>query len=957
MSLAPTTPPPLAHHVGPAQLLHLPELPTRGPFAASVRVLATLTQLDVHAATALASHRGASCALDLRALCGESLRAGELYHFVGELEVGRGGARTLRVRLARPMAGVDVELYERALEARRGFVERLALSGRVDFRQTKQTTNRRLRVASDQLLDIVAEGELTLSNIRGFRVTGDRRVSATGDGHFRRVAVVRGLADNILAANQCSTVYHYLASTVHQPPVSAHEFLHPNRGPVDMSWAHTLFCDVTVALPERDVHGKVCHRATDGCHLGYDARRRGHIIYCPKERRLGTFTVTNWCGEDSFTICKLISSDTPVEYHQIDDLPMAPPTSALLPSHFRSGRAPGGVGVGSAREVAARRSSLAAQRRHDQGTLADLAGENECLLCRARPHAPEEHKCEELGLEAEFTQATASANSPALPDTVEKAKSSPFWPMVKDALESEIKGKFVDNQAWEVVQRTPDMHVIRSKAFITYFALSSRTMEDARSRWHAVRRAHSTLTKLCRRRVHKDNYFGHELRGTDTEEEKIAAAIELGVGWLSRADEATAEGRIGFTDAYDVPCHIERKDVRSFRRVRRAFGVSELEYTAVLARGVRPHVASADAPTADGAAPLAPFRANTENRRPSLLRDGHRQGSGMRVLALSATSGKSLSWFLMTQGMEYVLKSADDDEVRAVVALLPAYSEYVEQHAAHTLLPRYFDLLVLERAGVRVSLLVMSNVFAGHHPITCRFDVKGATYGRAASAHEIAKGASATHKDLDLLARGAPLVVAHPQLCARLVEAVERDAFWLAGRGLLDYSLLIGLAHQPCTATSPISRHVQAVPLVGEEGEQGEGANLAYVGIVDILMPYTAVKCVEAAVLGLLLGDISCKSPGVYASRFSAFIRHIFVAAPFPRPTRDVEFARQWIERPGAAPIWPLSLLRRAGTSQAGAEFGRKDVLLVVRAPRFLVGVLVLLAAATIAITSRAKKR
>ena len=28
-------------------------------------------------------------------------------------------------------------------------------------------------------------------------------------------------------------------------------------------------------------------------------------------------------------------------------------------------------------------------------------------------------------------------------------RRSPFWPLVKDALESEIKGKFVDNQAWE----------------------------------------------------------------------------------------------------------------------------------------------------------------------------------------------------------------------------------------------------------------------------------------------------------------------------------------------------------------------------------------------------------------------------------------------------------------------------------------------------------------------------
>eukprot|EP00966_Prymnesium_polylepis_P329393 7385105-Prymnesium_polylepis.1 len=56
------------------------------------------------------------------------------------------------------------------------------------------------------------------------------------------------------------------------------------------------------------------------------------------------------------------------------------------------------------------------------------------------------------------------------------------------------------------------------------------------SLWSRLRHAQGTLTKVARRNVHKENYFGTSLRGTSTEEEKLAAAFELGVGWLFRAE-------------------------------------------------------------------------------------------------------------------------------------------------------------------------------------------------------------------------------------------------------------------------------------------------------------------------------------------------------------------------------------------------------------------------------------
>ena len=79
------------------------------------------------------------------------------------------------------------------------------------------------------------------------------------------------------AAAQCSLVYYHLASAVHNPPKSPRDFLNPNLPPADISWARTMYCDVVVALPERDVYNKICHRTTMECHLGYDDLSLIHI--------------------------------------------------------------------------------------------------------------------------------------------------------------------------------------------------------------------------------------------------------------------------------------------------------------------------------------------------------------------------------------------------------------------------------------------------------------------------------------------------------------------------------------------------------------------------------------------------------------------------------------------------------------------------------------------------------
>ena len=61
-------------------------------------------------------------------------------------------------------------------------------------------------------------------------------------------------------------------------------------------------------------------------------KRNADYVYLPTKGRISSFTVTDWRAH-SFTVCKTITSDTPVEYREPQDLRMSPATASLIPKH------------------------------------------------------------------------------------------------------------------------------------------------------------------------------------------------------------------------------------------------------------------------------------------------------------------------------------------------------------------------------------------------------------------------------------------------------------------------------------------------------------------------------------------------------------------------------------------------------------------------------------------------
>lgn len=329
----------------------------------------------------------------------------------------------------------------------------------------------------------------------------------------------------------------------------------------------------------------------------------------------------------------------------------------------------------------------------------------------------------------------------------------------------------------------------------------------------------------------------------------------------------------------------------------------------------------------------------------------------LHLVPTADAAGKSEAFFVFTNCGRFCLKSVSEAEARALLRLLAPYEAHVLAHET-VLLPAFFGLYEVRMPGHRAPLwlLTQANVLGGRAACEVRFDLKGSTHGRRASARERGKGRASVLKDLDFVEAGCAMVCATREGQATWeswVEVAVRDAAFLSANGCIDYSLLVGLAH--CPRDSPEVRtplsHVHMLemdpatlgslaaaatttppPRSNDAGAQAT-ALVAYVAIVDVLMEYSWLKRLENLLLdNVLSADISCQPPHKYAARFAAFVARL--GGP---PDALREAATQQLR----ASRRPLGVL-------IGCEFGRKDALEALRDPKtkvLLLGGLALAAA------------
>ena len=210
------------------------------------------------------------------------------------------------------------------------------------------------------------------------------------------------------------------------------------------------------------------------------------------------------------------------------------------------------------------------------------------------------------------------------------------------------------------------------------------------------------------------------------------------------------------------------------------------------------------------------------------------------------------------------------------------------------MLPRYVGLYSVTNGNAPpLTFVCMTNAFGGVREVHARYDLKGSTHGRRASARELTKSAP-VRKDLDWREHALTLPMGDEEL-----QVLRADAAFLASKRLLDYSLLVGVHLLGMGATTGGE---EAKPPSRLPGERTPGLMVledarcvCYVAVVDILTVYTCRKALETFFTGTLPGcrDVSCQPPPKYASRFGDFLASVARKDRVDSMADAVE--RQWV--------------------------------------------------------------
>ncbi len=259
------------------------------------------------------------------------------------------------------------------------------------------------------------------------------------------------------------------------------------------------------------------------------------------------------------------------------------------------------------------------------------------------------------------------------------------------------------------------------------------------------------------------------------------------------------------------------------------------------------------------------------------------------------------------------------EELRALTAVLADYHTHMAANTRSLLVHycgHYHVRLYREQTDEweDIHFLVMRNLMTPpKEGLVVRelYDVKGSTVGRAASEKDKAKETGRILKDLDLLERRWPIDFGRER--ENFLRQMSRDVDFLRAKGVMDYSLLLGVCPVP-VGRSGMARGLGSEggkgggfpsrvlnfflgPPGGAGGEGGgagggaaagksqtgwvvvhpEGREVYVAGVIDVLQLYNRRKMAETLLKSVVYKReaISAVDPVLYAARFLQFVERV----------------------------------------------------------------------------------
>eukprot|EP01062_Namystynia_karyoxenos_P015201 TRINITY_DN15523_c0_g1_i1.p1 TRINITY_DN15523_c0_g1~~TRINITY_DN15523_c0_g1_i1.p1 ORF type:complete len:662 (+),score=140.86 TRINITY_DN15523_c0_g1_i1:114-1988(+) len=258
------------------------------------------------------------------------------------------------------------------------------------------------------------------------------------------------------------------------------------------------------------------------------------------------------------------------------------------------------------------------------------------------------------------------------------------------------------------------------------------------------------------------------------------------------------------------------------------------------------------------------------------------------------TAGRSGQFFLRSADGRVFHKTLPAPELSVLRRILPDYVRHLTLHR-WSLLQRMLGthtIKVTPRPGaapIEATFMTILNVFDPERPLNGQYDLKGSLFNREVGSRAAAEVA---RKDNDWRLAGCRIALA-ADLAGRLLEALAADVLFLQGCGLMDYSLLVGVADDhPGEVRQDGGFQCGEVQVSGGGSLQTTrggvvvrcGGVAYFLGLIDLLQEYNVQKRVERRLKAVLhpsvhTADISSAPPDVYACRFIAFVRDLVLDA------------------------------------------------------------------------------
>jgi len=266
--------------------------------------------------------------------------------------------------------------------------------------------------------------------------------------------------------------------------------------------------------------------------------------------------------------------------------------------------------------------------------------------------------------------------------------------------------------------------------------------------------------------------------------------------------------------------------------------------------------------------------------------------------------GKSGAFFIFTKDKQFILKTATAEERDFLWRVLPYYWQYMRRNP-NSLLPRFYGVYSMKHEGIGgvTRFVIMNNIFNTPYDPVEKFDLKGSSVGRSVSEKKRKSGAIL--KDLDIKEQGKKLYLP-PDKCQAFITQIEKDSQFLSTRGVMDYSLLLGIYYPteknkakveanlkkrkeggtyiPTLKQNAFQEHFNGVKAAREDGAE----EIYYIGIIDILIEYAAKKKVEHILKWIAYAgeEVSVVEPEFYKQRFDKFIRELVFLPQSDKPEK-----------------------------------------------------------------------